>query len=140
MKKILGIMLAFVMAVALTACGAGETKPAEPIPPEEKIVATIQAKDCFYNAGFVEFIAGAEETAEYTFKSENSDTVQWSVYILDEAFDDGFRYIKQVTEPVLVGDGTLSVTAGQYVYVYCSANEFTTGAVDENAKLNITVK
>ena len=140
MKKILGIMLAFVMAVAITACGAGETKPTESIPPEEKIVATIQAKDCFYNAGFVEFIAGAEETAEYTFKSENSDTVQWSVYILDEAFDDGFRYIKQVTEPVLVGDGIVSVAAGQYAYVYCSANEFTADTANETATLNVTTK
>lgn len=33
-----------------------------------------------------------------------------------------------------------AVNAGQFVYVYCSANEFTTGVPDENAKLNITVK
>ena len=32
------------------------------------------------------------------------------------------------------------VNEGKYVYVYCSANEFTTGVVDEDAKLNVTVK
>ena len=66
--------------------------------------------------------------------------MEWSVYVLDEAFEDGYRYIAQFTEPVLIGDGIISVDAGQYVYVYCSVNEFTAEVADENAKLNITVK
>ena len=41
---------------------------------------------------------------------------------------------------VLVGDGTVSVEAGQFVYIYCSVNEFTADAPDENAKHNITQK
>ena len=106
---------------------------------EEKIFAILEAKDCFYDAGFVELISGAKEAAEYTFTSGNSDAVEWRVYILDQEFEEGFRYIKQVAEPVLTGNGTILVNEGQYVYVYCSANEFTTGVVDEHAKLNITV-
>ena len=129
MKKRVLFLLALVMATALAACGA-----------KEKIFAVIEAKNCFYDAGFVELIAGAEESAEYTFTAENSETVQWWVYVLEEAFEEGFRYIKQVAEPVLTGDGKISVEAGQFVYVYCSANEFTTGVVDENAKLNVTME
>ena len=155
MRKPFILLLAFVMLAALTSCGAKETKPPETteiyeekVPEtaetteaeEENIFTILEAKDCFYDAGFVELIAGATEAAEYTFTSENSDAVEWWVYILDQAFDEGSRYIKQVAEPALVGDGTIFINEGQYVYVYCSANEFTTGAVDENAKLNVTVK
>ena len=142
MRKIVVFLLAFMMSVVLVACGEKESKPSETTDTyeEEKLFTTISAKDCFYSAGFVELIDGAKEPAEYTFTSENSDAVEWWVYILDQAFDEGFRYIKQVAEPALVGDGTIFIDEGQYVYVYCSANEFTTGAVDENAKLNVTVK
>ena len=135
MRKTFVILLAFVMTVAFTACGAIENKPEE-----EKIFATIEAKDCFDDAGFVELISGIKESSEYTFISEDSDAVELCVYILDEAFDDNFRYIKQVAEPALVGDGTIFIDEGQYVYVYCSANEFTTGVVDENAKLMVTAE
>ena len=130
MKKIMAFLFALIMATALASCGMKG----------EKTFTVIEAKDCFYDAGYVELIAGAEVAAEYTFAAENSEGVQWRVYVLDQAFDEGFRYIAQAAEPVLVGDGSVSVDAGQFVYVYCSANEFTTGVVDEKAKLNITVK
>ena len=130
MKKIIVFFLTFVITAALVACGAEETKT----------IAVIEAKDCFYDAGYVEFVAGAEEAEEYTFTAENSEGVQWRVYVLDQVFDEGFRYIAQAAEPVLVGDGKVSVEPGQFVYVYCSANEFTTGVVDENAKLKVTVE
>ena len=81
-----------------------------------------------------------EESSEYTFTAESSKDVEWLVYILDEAFDDSFKYIKQIREPDLRSDGTIFIDKGQYVYVYCSANEFTTGVVDKDAKLNVTVK
>ena len=130
MKKIVVFLLAFAMVMSFASCGAKE----------EKSFATVNAKDCFGDAGYVEFIAGAEKAGELTFAAENSEAVEWSVYVFDEAFDDGFRYISQAAEPVLVGDGTVSVEAGQFVYIYCSVNEFTADAPDENAKLNITQK
>ena len=159
MKKIIRFLLVFAMVAALAACGAKEEEPVETIKEEatiatvkeeetietvavveEKVVAILEAKNCFYDAGFVELVAGAEESADYTFTAENSETVEWWVYVLEESFDEGFRYIKQVAEPVLVGDGEVSVDEGMYVYVYCTANEFTTDVADEQAALKITVK
>ena len=152
MKKFIIFMLVIVMSMTFLACRANEDTPLETTETneeivsetieldEEKIFTTIEAKNCFYDAGFVELIAGVEESSEYTFTAENSETVEWSVYILDEAFDDGFRHIKQAADPVLVADGTIFIDEGKYVYVYCSSNEFTTGVVDEYAKLNVTVK
>ena len=163
MKNFIIFMLVIVMSMTFLACRANEDTPLETTETneeivsettetdeeivsetieldEEKIFTTIEAKNCFYDAGFVELIAGVEESSEYTFTAENSETVEWSVYILDEAFDYGFRHIKQAADPVLVADGTIFIDEGKYVYVYCSSNEFTTGVVDEYAKLNVTVK
>ena len=161
MKKGLIILLAIVMIAALVACGAKENEPTEPTVTQEEqtsevttedvaeaaaeedepsIFTTVEAKDCFNNAGFVELIDGATDAAEFIFASEESDAVEWSVYVFDEAFEDGFRFIKQAADPVLVGDGTVSVEVGQYVYVYCSVNEFTADAADENARVNVLVK
>ena len=161
MKKSLIILLAIVMIAALVACGAKENEPTEPTDAnveqtsevtteeateavieedEPSIFTTIEAKDCFNNAGFVELVDGATDAAEFIFASEESDAVEWSVYVFDEAFEDGYRYIKQAADPVLVGDGTVSVEVGQYVYVYCSVNEFTADAADENARVNVLVK
>lgn len=157
MKKLFTFLLTFVMAATFAACSAQEeqplptteeTKPTATVEEEkpatttkeEKPIATIEAKNCFGNAGYVEFIAGAEKAADYTFTAEHSDAVNWRVYVLDEAFEEGFRYISQAAEPVLTGDGTVSVAEGQFVYVYCSVNEFTTDAADETAKLIVTVE
>ena len=161
MKKSFIVLLALVMIAALVACGAKENEPTEPTVTQEEqtsevttedvaeaaaeedepsIFTTVEAKDCFNNAGFVELIDGATDAAEFIFASEESDAVEWSVYVFDEAFEDGFRFIKQAADPVLVGDGTVSVEVGQYVYVYCSVNEFTADAADENARVNVLVK
>jgi hypothetical protein len=129
MKKIF-ILLALSMVLSCAACGANEEEP----------FAVIEAKDCYRNAGYVEFILGAETSAEYTFTAENPEAVQWRIYVFDQAFDDGFRYIAQAAEPVLVGDGKVSVQAGQFVYIYCSANEFTVESPNTSAKLNINLK
>ena len=130
MKKLVVFLLAFAMMMTFTACGTNE----------KNSFATLEAKDCYENAGYTELIAGAENPATYTFTAENSETTEWSVYVFDEAFDDGFRYIAQAAEPALIGNGKLSVNEGQFVYVYCSANEFTATTADENAKLNITME
>ena len=147
MKRFAVILLAFAMIMSLTACSEKEEITTTSIPEEttettaaETPFTVIEAKDCYNNAGYVEFISGAERPAEYTFTAENSDTVKWRVYIFDEAFDEGFRYISQVAEPFLNGDGKVSVDEGQFVYVYCSVNEFTEDAPDEHAKLKVAVK
>ena len=129
MKKIFVFLLAFAMVVSFAACGANE----------EKSFATVNAKDCFRDAGYIQlFKDGAAESTELTFTAENSETTEWSVYVFDEKFEDGFRYISQAAEPVLTGDGSIVIEPGQFVYIYCSVNEFTADAPDENAKLIIT--
>ena len=147
MKRFAVILLAFAMIMSLTACSEKEEITTTSIPEKttettaaEAPFTVIEAKDCYNNAGYVEFISGAERPAEYTFTAENSDTVKWRVYIFDEAFDEGFRYISQAAEPVLDGDGKVSVDEGQFVYVYCSVNEFTEDAPDEHAQLKVAVK
>ena len=144
MKRFAVILLAFTMIMVLSACSKTEEITTTFIPEEttatEVPFTIIEAKDCYDNAGYVELIAGAEKSAVYTFTVENSDTVKWRVYIFDEAFDEGFRYISQAAEPVLDGDGKVSVDEGQFVYVYCSVNEFTEDAPDEHAKLKITIE
>ncbi len=128
-KKVIAAAFAFVMVFTFAACKTEEEKP----------FATVFAKDCFDSAGYIEFIAGAEETSDITFTAENSENVEWSVFILDKAFEDGFRYISQAFEPVLIGDGTVSVEEGQFVYIYCSINGFTADSPDENARLKISL-
>ena len=144
MKRFAVILLVFTMIMVLSACSKTEEITTTFIPEEttaaEVPFTIIEAKDCYNNAGYVEFISGAERPAEYTFTAENSYTVKWRVYIFDEAFDEGFRYISQAAEPVLDGDGKVSVDEGQFVYVYCSVNEFTEDAPDEHAKLKVAVK
>ena len=136
-----------------TVDAADDTNVDEPVDPIEDVPVdtmaeetvdttvheTIEAKDCFGDAGYVEFVSGAVKSADYTFTAENSEGAKWRVYVLDEEFDDGFRFIAQAAQPVLEGDGTITVSEGQFVYVYCSVNSFTADAPDENAKLNVTI-
>ncbi|MBR3962933.1 MAG: hypothetical protein IKK14_05340 [Oscillospiraceae bacterium] len=130
MKKIFVFLLAFAMVVSFAACGTNE----------EKSFATVNAKDCFRDAGYIQlFKDGAAESTELTFTAENSEGTEWSVYVFDEKFEDGFRYISQAAEPVLTGNGSIVIEPGQFVYIYCSTNEFTSEAPDENAKLNIYI-
>ena len=96
MKRFVIFLFLISLIITFTSC---KTKDGEPF-------AIIEEKDCYQNAGYLEFISVAETFAE----------------------------------PILIGDGTISVDEGQYVYIYCSANEFTSIVTDENAKLYITIK
>ena len=60
------------------------------------------------------------------------------VYLFDEEFSDGPRYILQAAEPLLTEGGSLTLEEGKFVYVYCSANAFTDLAPDSDAKLLVT--
>ena len=119
MKKILAIVLCIVLAgsclVALSACGKQEGESAEKtfeadasenaetgrrmIINSEPVVIT--AKDGFDNAGVTELICDATET--YSFTKSDDDTT-WKVFVLDEKFADGARYLAQAQEPALEGD------------------------------------
>lgn len=118
MKKALVIILSVLMLVAFAACNSSASKPAE-----EAEVTTIKAADVFDQHGFG--VAECTESGSYRFWAENSDGVEWTVYVLDEEFEDGVRYISQAYEASLVGDGNLELKEGQFVYIQCSANDLT---------------
>ena len=85
----------------------------------------ITAEDGFDNAGVTELLCDATET--YSFTKSYDDTT-WKVYVLDEKFADGARYLSQAEEPALEGDGTLEIEEGKYIYILCSESAFTADA------------
>ncbi len=101
---------------------------------------------CEYDT-FYEFVAN--ESSEYTFTivedSVNSvDKLKWYVYILDDQFKNGMRYLYESNNPDITvtpeEPAYASVKAGQYVYVFCSYNTYTaTSGVEAGAHLEISV-
>lgn len=134
MKKILAIVLCIVLACSclavLSACGKQEGQAAET---ERRMMinsepVVITAKDGFDNAGVTELICDATETYSFT-KSDDSTT--WKVFVLDEKFADGARYLAQAQQPALEGDGTLTIEEGKYIYILCSESAFTGDSASE---------
>ncbi len=135
MKKALAAALALVLLLAAAACAqipsntnstdtttANNTTVTENAPEPAKAV-TFAAAELYDGYGI-----GSEQCAEsgrYHFRAENSDGVEWTVYVLTEEFTDSLRYLPQAYEPALTGEGDLDLNAGEYVYVQCSANGFT---------------
>ncbi len=70
----------------------------------------------------------AEASGTYLFTIENgagNEDVTWEIYVLEEAFSESTRYIPQAYEPSLTGEGSLEITAGSWVYCFCSVNAYT---------------
>ena len=95
-------------------------------------VTTITASSLEGSNGYVYYVC--EETGRYEFTSMESEGVTWLVYILDEEFDDGLRYIPQVYDATLEGDGQIDIKAGQHIYIYCSCNGFTGEEAPDNCQ------
>ena len=152
MKRVSTILTAVLLIAAVLLCGTAcgkvsestnnsaaetvsETKAAETgrrmIINGEPVVIT--AKDGFDNAGVTELICDATETYSFT-KSDDSTT--WKVFVLDERFADGARYLAQAYSPALEGDGTLTIEEGKYIYILCSESVFTGESASE-ASLSI---
>ena len=127
MKKILAAVLCAVLAISclavLSACGNKDAETTEITETNEITEATesaeagrrmiissepvvITAKESFDNAGVTELICDATET--YSFTKSDDDTT-WKVFVLDEKFADGARYLAQAQAPALEGDGTLTI-------------------------------
>ena len=147
MKRMSTILTAVLLIAAVllsgTACGkvnegannssaetASETNTAETgrrmIINGEPFVIT--AKDGFVSAGVTELICDATETYSFT-KSDDSTT--WKVFVLDERFTDGSRYLAQAYEPALEGDGALTIEEGKYIYILCSESVFSGDSASE---------
>ena len=146
MKKITAILLLLSACILLAACGAS-TAPAAPTPtveptpapaaapaPAEEPVAPqeeelprepslIFARDLFDGYGYVH--QQCDVTGEWGFYPISSEGVTWEVYILDKEFDDAERFIPQAYPRALEGSGTLSLEAGQWIYIYCPCNSWT---------------
>ena len=96
---------------------------------------TVTAKDGFNNAGVTAFVCDAANT--YSIKSSSANTT-WKVYVLDQEFTDGARYLPQAKTPALEGDGNLALSAGQFVYVLCSESNLS-AAEPTDASLSIGI-
>ena len=109
---------------------ADETTAAENQDAQRRLIINsepfvVTAKDGFDNAGVTALVCDASAT--YSFKASNADTT-WKVFVLDEEFIDGARYLAQAQAPVLEGDGTLTIKEGQFIYVQCSESAFSADA------------
>lgn len=109
---------------------ANETTAAENQAAQRRLIINsepfvVTAKDGFDNAGVIALICDA--TATYSFKASSADTT-WKVFVRDEEFTDGARYLAQAQAPVLEGDGTLTINEGQFIYVLCSESSFSADA------------
>ena len=154
MKKVLALLLAATVLAGFSACGKDkQPETEETTEPITTVVETtgdealstlprllisdepytITAKDGFDNAGVTALICGA--TANYSFKSSSPETT-WKIFLFDEEFTDGARYLSQAKIPSLDGDGNLLIEAGKYIYVLCSESAFT-GGVPSDATLTI---
>ncbi len=110
-------------------------------------VSTVQqdGATCEYNR-FYEFYADAN--ADYTFSmikesGKAVDNLKWYVYILDERYTGSLRYLYESGNPNLTvaldDPQTASVASGQYIYCFCSYNEYTAESGRE-AGAHLTVK
>lgn len=111
---------------------AGDEQPetssgSEGLSGEEMPWLTVDSTEAYESA----YMFAAEEDGLYTFETvygteDAGQRASWEVYVLEVAFDDGSRYIPQVYAPCLAGeDGTLSLTAGSWVYCFCSVSALT---------------
>lgn len=144
MKKIILVIAVMGMIFSLSACSeryssdvkeTEQTTISETLQKEPEIIK-ITAEECF-GSMYYEFIT--EKSGTYSFSAKFSSE-EWVVYIFDEEFKDGWRYISQASAPVLKGDDEIEIAEGKYVYIYCPINAFTSEYPDEKAYLEISVK
>lgn len=100
---------------------------------EGEVVAT-----CEDNTVTYEYEIKEDGTYEFTDPVSDANTY-WDIYVLDEQWDDGTRYIKQSYDSQGQTPVTLKLTKGQWVYCFCSSDSFNS---DEpiDCKLTITKK
>lgn len=81
-----------------------------------------------WDTGF--YVMQLEETGMFFAYTSNPD-ITLEIYVLDEEFQDGLRYIPQAYEPAAIDDAIISVDEGQWIYIYCSDNSYTTSEPSE---------
>lgn len=113
----------------------GSSSVSGELPGEPALWLTVDNTEAYASA----YTFVVEEDGLYAFETaygteEAEQQAAWEVYVLEAAFDDGSRYIPQVYEPCLTGeDGTLALTAGSWVYCFCSVDAFTGDSLPEGS-------
>jgi hypothetical protein len=105
-------------------------------------------KDDKYDAVFKDHLTTAEYKVEkdgtYEFECEPSDKkAYWNIYVLDEPFEDAFRYLANAYEPTIKAtkeSKKIKLKKGQYVYGVCSENSFTDEGTADNFKCPLTIE
>ena len=137
MKKIVPLLLSFVMIAAVfAACGGKKTQS-----------GTVTPGQGFNNAGYVEIECTRDGTCEFTANDASvSANITWEAYTFSQPFEDGLRYIPQASyaeHASFSSEGTIPVKRGDYLYIYCSENAFTADSADdvhEDASLTYTIR
>lgn len=83
-----------------------------------------------YDNNLETYLFEVTEDGSYTFSHSGNDEVPWNVYVLDEEFTDGIRYLYSNYEPSGVTEYTADLKSGQYVYLICTENEWTNSGED----------
>lgn len=79
-----------------------------------------------------------EKDGSYEFTDPVSDVnTAWDIYVLDEPFEDGLRYLMSNFDPQGSTPCTLDLKEGQYVYCFCTNNAWTIG---EKVDCRLTIK
>lgn len=121
----------------------GEAAPVETgeIAPEETEVALYHNQDAYDGPCLFQ----PERDGVYRFYSTNPSyememydpaAITWSVYVLDEPFEDAWRFLPQAYRPAIsdfTGEMTLELKAGAYVYCLCSWTSFHGDPAEDNA-------
>ena len=86
--------------------------------------------ECEYNK-FYEF--KVKETASYNFEivktsSKADEKLKWFIYVLDESFVNGLRYLYESNNPdctIQMDEAvSLNLVENSYIYCFCSYNEY----------------
>lgn len=133
-----------------TESGSSSTSAVSNLNPTKDAVV-IESQDCFDTA----YLFRPTESGTYHFCAQTADsfvgddveyasnTISWTIYVLDEEFEDGWRFLSQAYHPAaasLSSSTDLPLTAGQYVYCVCDLNGFTSSpAADGAGALSITL-
>ena len=92
---------------------------------EDDTTADEDAPLAVYDNNMKTYCFNVEKDGSYTFKHSGNDDTPWNIYILDEEFTDGMRYLYSNYTPDGVTEFTADLKAGQYVYFICTENEWT---------------
>lgn len=137
--RIIVCLLAAALCLSLFAACIEQEQLPEPQQPSPDIssesgnAVSVTSAQGFENYGFTEHVC--KESGYYEFAASGSDGITWSVYLLDEQFEDAARYLPQAYAPSLVGDGILAIDSGKHIYIGCSNTPMSDEAPVEDAML-----